>query len=154
MHPNIRPVIKEDLPRLKAVIDGSELFPSELLDGMMEDYFTQTNSTDHWITYVAVDKPVAIAYCAPERMTEGTYNVYLIAVAQSQRGKGIGEKLMSYFEAWAKGIGGRILIVETSSLPEFARTREFYLKLGYTHEATIREFYTTGEDKVVFWKKL
>jgi RimJ/RimL family protein N-acetyltransferase len=50
--------------------------------------------------------------------------------------------------------GERILLVETSGLPEFERTRAFYAKHGYEEEARIREFYRAGEDKVVFRKAL
>jgi hypothetical protein len=39
-------------------------------------------------------------------------------------------------------------------LPHFERTRQFYRTLGYDVEATIREFYNAGEDKVVFRKAL
>jgi RimJ/RimL family protein N-acetyltransferase len=47
-----------------------------------------------------------------------------------------------------------MLLVETSGLPDFERTRAFYLKCGYEEEAHIRDFYATGEDKVVFRKVL
>ncbi len=50
--------------------------------------------------------------------------------------------------------GQRVLIVETSGLPEFERTRKFYDKCNYERAAVIRDFYQDGEDKVVFWKKL
>ncbi len=47
-----------------------------------------------------------------------------------------------------------MLLVETSSLPEYERTRSFYDQLGFDREAVIRAFYAKGEDKVVFWKHL
>jgi ribosomal protein S18 acetylase RimI-like enzyme len=48
----------------------------------------------------------------------------------------------------------RVLIVETSSTDQYARTRTFYRKLGYDEEARIRQFYGPSDDKVVFWKSL
>ena len=79
MTQSIRKVNKSDVPTLKNVIDSSELFPSALLDEMISDYLTNEGSTDIWLTYEEENTPVAIAYCAPEKMTEGTYNLYLIA---------------------------------------------------------------------------
>jgi ribosomal protein S18 acetylase RimI-like enzyme len=47
-----------------------------------------------------------------------------------------------------------VLLVHTSGLPAFARTRAFYRRAGYAEEARIRAFYAAGEDEVVFWKAL
>ncbi len=154
MSDNIRAISKSDLEDLKRVIDSSELFPSDLLDEMVSEYFSNTETEELWFTSIDNNKPIAIAYCAPEKLTEGTYNLYLIAVQKEYQAKGIGKKLMKYIEDLLASKGYRILLVETSGLNEFELTREFYDKCGYTREAIIRDFYRDGEDKVVFWKKL
>jgi len=151
---NIRPVNPEDIDILKTIIEQNNLFPYELLDNMISPYFKQECKTDFWITYMDNDKPVAIAYYAPERMTEGTYNLYLIAVSPDYQGKGIGKKLLIYIENHLKYRGERILLIETSGLPAFKDSRKFYRMNNYHQEAVIREFYAQGDDKVVFWKKL
>ncbi len=61
---------------------------------------------------------------------------------------------MAYVENLLREKGHRIILVETSGLPEFELTRKFYDQIGYQREAVIREFYSEGEDKVIFWKKL
>lgn len=61
---------------------------------------------------------------------------------------------MTHLEQLLASQNQRVLLVETSALPEFDRTRAFYTQCGYTEEARIRDFYQAGEDKVVFWKKL
>ncbi len=154
MNLNIRRAVPQDLPHFKQVIDSNELFPSELLDDMVQDFFTNPASTDSWLCAELGGRPVAVAYCAPERMTEGTYNLYLIAVLAKMKGKGIGSLVMQYLENQLKSQGVRVLLVETSGLPEFEHTRHFYDKCQYEREAVIRDFYQEGEDKVVFWKKL
>ena len=150
----IREIQPKDLKRLKEVIDSTGLFPSALLDDMTNDFFTNQDTSEIWLTKEVDNIPVAVVYCAPERMTEGTFNLYLIAIDQKFQGKGIGSEMMTYVENLLHEKGNRILIVETSSLPEFELTRKFYDNLGYSREAVIREFYQEGEDKVVFWKKL
>ena len=100
------------------------------------------------------EQPTFVAFCAPEQMTEGTWNLYLIAVYADLQSKGYGRKIMTYLENLLARQGARVLLVETSGLPEFERTRSFYHQCDYTEEARIRDFYKAGEDKVVFWKSL
>jgi ribosomal protein S18 acetylase RimI-like enzyme len=154
MSQNIRAITRHDLEDLKAVIESSGLFPPELLEGMLSGFFADPENQEIWLTKIIDEKPVAIAYCAPERMTTGTSNLYLIAVHKTHQGKGIGSELMNYLETLLKSKGFRILLVETSGLPEFELTRQFYLNCKFTKEAIVRDFYNEGEDKVVFWKKL
>lgn len=150
---NIRPVTPNDMPALKKVIDANGLFPSEMLDDMISDYFDRDNSSDLWLTY-ADHEPVAIAYCSPEEMTEGTWNLYLIAVHPDCQGEGRGTSMVRYIEQMLKKRGERLLLVETSGLAQFDRTRAFYRQCGYDEFARIREFYQAGEDKIVFRKSL
>lgn len=149
----IRPVIPNDLPALKAVIDANKLFPSHMLDEMISDYFTNEDTNEYWLTYDD-DNPIAIAYCAPEKMTEGTWNLYLIAVHPDFQKKGFGVSILRHIEQKLANRGGRILLIETSGLESFEGTREFYRKCGYEKEAKIREFYQAGEDKIIFRKVL
>ena len=154
MNLSIRPVMPEDVPVLKEVIDSSGLFPPELLDPMIADFLAGEASQDIWLTAEENGRPVAVAYCIPERMTVGTHNLLLIAVHGDWQGKGIGSKLMTYVEQLLMDQDSRILLVETSGLPEFSLTRKFYDRLGYTREAVIRDFYDRGENKIIFWKAL
>lgn len=149
---NIRPVVIDDIPHLKAVITTSDLFPADLLDDMIAPYLVGEDESI-WLTGHG-DQPTFVAFCAPEQMTEGTWNLYLIAVYADLQSKGYGRQIMAHLENQLANQGARILLVETSGLPEFERTRSFYHQVGYTEEARIRDFYKAGEDKVVFWKKL
>lgn len=149
----IRPVTPDDLPALKTVIDANQLFPSDLLDEMISDYFNNEDSNDYWFTYDD-SKPVGIAYCAPEKMTQGTWNLYLIAVHPDYQGAGRGTSMLHHIEQRLAARGERILLVETSGLESFEPTREFYRQCGYDREAKIRDFYQAGEDKIIFRKSL
>lgn len=154
MNLSIRKVIQADISDLKSVLDSSELFPSSMLDEMISHYFSDPSSADIWFTATDDGKPVAIGYCAPERLTEGTYNLYAIAVRKELQGQGIGMAMMNYIEEILRKAGNRILLVETSGKPEFELTRKFYHQCQYVQQAVIPDFYEDGDDKVVFWKKL
>jgi GNAT superfamily N-acetyltransferase len=146
-------MLRKDLPGVSSILDGTGLFPSKMLADMAEPYLT---CTDPHIRLVALSESAVLgfAYCEPERMTDGTYNLLAIAVDPNRQSGGIGQLLVAAVEPLAKTREARILLVETSSLPEYKRTRSFYDQLGFNREAVIREFYAKGEDKVVFSKQL
>ena len=150
----IRSITKSDLPDLKKVLDSIELFPSEMLEEMISDNFNNAETEEIWFTATDNDTPIAIGFCAPEQLTEGTYNLYAIGVKSDMQGKGIGSEMMTYLENLLTEKGHRILIVDTSGTEAFAMTRKFYQKLKYHQEAVIRDFWKEGDDKVTFWKKL
>jgi ribosomal protein S18 acetylase RimI-like enzyme len=150
----IRKVTKEDLKGIKEVLDSSELFPSEYLDDMIADYFNNPSTVDIWFIAIENNMCIALGYCIPEKLTDGTYNLLAIAVRKEFQGKGIGHLMMNFIEQLLKENNRRLLIVETSSGEQYDLTRKFYLKLNYLPTAVIKDFWNEGEDKIVFWKKL
>ena len=149
----IRPLVREDVSSLKGVIAANGLFPPDMLDQMVAPYLEGTGGEESWLT-LDDDGPVALAYFVAERLTQGTWNLLLIAVHPDRQGRGLGTMLQTFVERTLANRGNRILLVETSGLPEFARTRAFYLGLGYEEEGRIRDFYQAGEDKIIFRKSL
>ncbi|MBZ8182484.1 GNAT family N-acetyltransferase [Oscillatoria salina] len=133
------------------LFDMSQL---QQLDEMLADYFDDnSNGSRFWITDND-DEPVGVAYCEIEPMTNQTWNLQLIAIRPDRQRQGRGTLLLGYIEQILTARGGRVLLVETSGLPEFERTRAFYRKCGYNEEARIRDFYETGDDKIVYRKVL
>ncbi|MBV6657876.1 MAG: GNAT family N-acetyltransferase [Devosiaceae bacterium] len=151
----IRPLTRADLPAIKQVIASTDLFPPDLLDDMVPQTLGEAPGAGEpvWLTYADPD-PVAVLFAAPEAMTDGTWNLYLLAVHASRHSKGIGQALVAHVETQLRAAGVRVLLVETSGGEGFARTRTFYAQCGFVREARIREFYAAGEDKIVFWKAL
>ena len=87
-------------------------------------------------------------------MTDGTWNLQLIAIRPDHQRQERGTALLRYVEQTLVVRGARVLLVETSGLPLFERTRAFYCKCGYEEEARIRDFYKAGDDKIVYRKAL
>jgi len=150
----VRPTVREDITAIEQVLDTIELFPAEMLEEMIHDYLTNKETEHIWLTACHDTKPVAVAYCAPEMLTNGTYNLYAIGVMSDKQGKGIGSQMISYLELLLKSRGHRLLLVDTSGTSQYDKTRAFYYKLGYKQEAVIKDFWAEGDDKVTFTKKL
>jgi ribosomal protein S18 acetylase RimI-like enzyme len=161
----IRLTTPDDTAALIALAEASGLFEPNQTDDlaqMLDRHFSvrvasleesRNEPQDIWLTDYD-DQPVGIAYVAPERMTEGTWNLYLIAVHPDRQKQGRGQALLQQVEQMLIERGERILLVETAGTVDFEYVRAFYRKNGYAEEARIREFYTVGVDKIVFRKAL
>lgn len=136
------------------VLEGTQLFPSKMLPGMVEGFLSDDDSQDIWLTCEMVGTAIGFCYATPEALTVGTWNMRAIAVLPENQGNGIGAAIVNQLETNLRESDCRLLIVDTSGADEFAQTREFYRKNGYTEEACIRDFWTEGDDKIVFWKSL
>jgi ribosomal protein S18 acetylase RimI-like enzyme len=86
--------------------------------------------------------------------TQGSYDLYWIAVHDDLRGRGIGGLLLQKTEERIAGLRGRAIWVETSGQEKYLPTRKFYLRNGYHEAAVLPEFYAAGDDKVVYVKML
>jgi ribosomal protein S18 acetylase RimI-like enzyme len=102
----------------------------------------------------AQDQTVGYACYGPITVTEGSYDLFWIAVHRAWQRHGLGRQLLAEAEADIRQAGGRRIYIETSGRPDYEPTRHFYQRCGYTLEATIREFYAPGDDKLIYVKSL
>ncbi|WP_298935839.1 GNAT family N-acetyltransferase [uncultured Ruegeria sp.] len=151
--PTINPTSSDDIPGLKTVLDGTELFPSTMLPYMLAPAL-KGETEALWLTCHQDGEAVGLCYTVPEDLADGTWNMLALAVRPDLQGKRLGAALLRAAEQHLKGKGQRILIVDTSGSDDFALTRKFYAKNGYEEEARIRDFWADGDDKVVFRKAL
>lgn len=122
-----------------------------MLPDMMAS-FLGGDAEEIWLTCYEGESIHGFCYATAEELTDGTWNMLAIAVHPSKQGGGYGGELVKHLEGMLTNEGHRVLIADTSGKDEFAPTRAFYRKNGYTEEARIRHFWAAGDDKVVFWK--
>ncbi|MCJ8280082.1 MAG: GNAT family N-acetyltransferase [Rivularia sp. ALOHA_DT_140] len=153
----IRPAKPDDTETIMNLAQAIGLFEGEELEelgGMLGGYFEDSLGEGH--SWVVCDDGgvVGVAYFAPEQYADGVYNLYFIAVHPKYQGKGYGSTIINHVEKTLTENGDRLLLVETSGLPNFEMTRKFYRKQGYEEEARIRDYYKAGDDKIIFRKAL
>jgi len=83
-------------------------------------------------------------------LTVGSWDLYWIAVAPDLQGRGLGRRLLAETERRIAAAGGRRVFVDTSGRADYAPTRAFYERCGYTVAARLTDFYAVGDDKVVY----
>ena len=92
-------------------------------------------------------------YCiGPTPMTIGTFDLYWIAVDASCHNKGVGKRLIQDAEDYVRRTGGRLIIAETSSQSKYENTRNFYIRTNYKELTRIKNYYSDGDDLVVYGK--
>ena len=97
------------------------------------------------------DKKVVGYSCfGPIPCTVESYDIYWIAVQEDLRRSGLGVELLKKVEEKIKEMGGKRIYVETSSREQYEPTRSFYSRCGYRKEATLKNFYSPGDDKVIY----
>ncbi|MCE9564074.1 MAG: GNAT family N-acetyltransferase [Planctomycetes bacterium] len=154
----IRPVTDADTDALVLLTAGTGFFkPLELvaLREVLDDFHSTNHEEGH--RAFAWDENGCIlgyVYHAPTPMTDRSWHLYWIAVDASQQGRGLGGKLLAFVEQDIRELGGRLLIIETSTTEHYEPTRKFYLKYGYTLAAAVPDFYADGDGMAVFTKRL
>jgi ribosomal protein S18 acetylase RimI-like enzyme len=127
----------------------------QALQEVLDDYHASNQAEGHCcVTYEKDGQIIGFAYYAPAAMTDRTWYLYWIAVSRKTQAKGVGGALLKHAEDDIRRNQGRVLFIETSSLPHYELTRRFYLKNDYEQMAVLRDYYSDGDDMVVFRKRL
>jgi GNAT superfamily N-acetyltransferase len=111
--------------------------------------------TGYYFVFAEVDGVTSAYSCfGPITMSKTSFDLYWIATHNDFRGKGIGKKLLEETFIQAKEMGCKIIIAETSGLPHYAPTRAFYDSTKFELEATLKNFYDMGDDKLFYTKRI
>jgi GNAT superfamily N-acetyltransferase len=127
----------------------------ECVDELWQEYLAQgaEKSGYYWLVERDDDGRLLGYSCfGPRALTSGTFDLFWIAVDSTIHRGGVGRRLLSATEQAVRDLGGRLLFVETSGLPKYELTRKFYLGTGYTQDAIIKDFYSEGDDLVIYTK--
>lgn len=155
---NIRAMTSADKTAIMHILcDTPEFKPAEVVvaEELLDWYLQDPVGSGYHVLVAEAGGSVAGYVCyGPTPLTEGTWDVYWIAVSREGRGQGVGSALCAAAEGRIREASGRLVIVETSSKPEYENTRLFYLSKGYEQTGRISDFYAPGDDLVIFKKRL
>lgn len=154
----IRKLVKEDRDVLKKILTDTNHFNDDEINVAMEliDIYLKDDYQKDYIIYVYEDSGKTAGYiCYGRRpLTNGTYDLYWIAVDPNIHGKGIGSKLIEHMESDVKKLNGYLILIETSGKAQYEGERRFYEKNGYDVQTIIKDFYRNGDDLFVYRKYL
>ncbi|MEX0602783.1 MAG: GNAT family N-acetyltransferase [Bacteroidota bacterium] len=144
---------------LERILRNTDVFRPEELEvalELMQVVIDEPGQEDYMMqTLVDEEGVVRGYYCVgPTPMTEGTFDLYWIASDPEVHGKGVGTKLLEHCETIVRSRNGKLIVAETSSQPKYDATRAFYERRGYCLAARIRDYYSPGDDLVIYSKHL
>lgn len=153
---SLRPVGRAHRARLETLVRDTGLFHEAEVRTAVELLDEALDGDDDYRFLGAFDGDELVGYACfgPTPDTVGTFDLYWIAVDKQRQGSGIGTQLVAAVEETLSALGGRLIVVETSSRSDYDATRRFYEAKGYTRTATIPGYYAQDDDLVIYIKDL
>jgi predicted N-acetyltransferase YhbS len=126
------------------------------VEELWNEFLRDGSANDGYAFLTACQDGLVIGFaCFGHRpLTEGTFDLYWIAVDPQLQKQGVGSAILRQTEEAIHIRGGKLVIVETSGGDQFRGTRRFYERNLYHLEANIADFYRPGENLVIFSKRL
>ena len=157
----LRPASPADRAALLAVAASTGIFAAgeaeALLGSALDDLHSGVSGPD-FTAVVWIDpssgKPGGWVYFSPDTHSDRAWQLWWIGVAPDQQKRGIGSMLLKHVEQVVRDRNGKVLLIETSSLPGFTNTQLFYTRHGYRECGRIPDYYDDGDSKVIFAKSL
>jgi ribosomal protein S18 acetylase RimI-like enzyme len=153
----IRPMETRDKSPVLGLVRATGFFTAAEVDiagELMDVYLGQPGQKDYHVVVVENDDGATAGYMTwgPTPLAEDAYDLYWMAVAPSEQGRGRGKELVRWLEGEVRARDGRMIVIETSSQPKYHGTRQFYIDLGYKEVARVPDFYRAGDDRVIYAK--
>jgi ribosomal protein S18 acetylase RimI-like enzyme len=96
------------------------------------------------------DKLIAFCGYGIADCSVDSWMIYWIGVEETERRSGNGTRILREVERNIRQSGGERIFLEATSKDESANA--FYLKNGYKEAAVIKDYYSEGDDKIVYVK--
>ena len=150
--------INSDAESIRNIVRSSGFFSAEEVEmavELLQENLSRGESSGYYFSFVEINERVVGYSCyGPIPCTGESYDLYWIAVLHDMRGRGIGRDLLQRTEEKIGEMGGKRIYVDTSSREQYEPTRSFYRAGGYEREAVLKDFYSPGDDKVIYVKQL
>jgi len=151
-------VMEEDVGRVRSLVASTGFFNAAEVDVAVElvtERLTKgVRSGYHFVLAERGSSLVAYACYGPIFGTQGSFDLYWIAVAPEEQGRGMGAQVYARAEAAMRRAGAKHVYADTSSSDRYAGTRGFYQRLGFEEQARLPDFYAQGDGKIVYVKAL
>ena len=151
-------ILHADIPIILGIIDSVALFSPEekriAIELAQESLLKGVQSSYHFL--FAEDCKAVLGYACFGHIpcTITRFDIYWLVVHKKFQSLGIGKRLLRKAESEIARMDGKRIYIETSSRDAYEAARLFYRHCGYSEEAILKDFYTQGDDKVIYIKRI
>ncbi|MGB2930942.1 MAG: GNAT family N-acetyltransferase [Methyloceanibacter sp.] len=148
----------DDVGRVRALVTATGFFNAaevEIAGELVTERLAKgLRSGYHFVLAERGSGLVAYACYGPIEGTQGSFDLYWIAVAPEEQRKGLGPQVFARAEAAMRKAGAKRIYVDTSSSDRYAPTRGFYQRMGFQEDAQLPDFYGPGDGKIIYVKEV
>lgn len=156
----IRPMLEDDRQAVQEVIHSTGIFTAEderIALELVDTYLSWSDEPgDYEVDVIenSAGRAAGFVCYGPTPLTEGTMDLYWLAVHAGNQKQGLGKALLNWVEKTVAERKTRLIVIETSSSAPYVATRRFYERMGYAETARVRDFYRPGDDRIIYCKYL
>ena len=147
-----------DFHAVRALVESTGYFRADEIDiavELVEERLARGAASGYEFVFAEIGATlVGYACYGPIPCTIASFDLYWIAVDPRCQRNGIGRALMAAVESRVADLGGERIFIDTSGKDQYAKTRAFYERNGFHCEARLRDFYSPGDDRVIYAKAL
>lgn len=146
-----------DLEAVRNLVEATGVF-SRIEAGwaveIVEAVMTKPDSGYHLLLADGQNGLEGFTAFGPIEGTQNRFDLYWIAVSPATQGKGVGRRLLAATMDAARKFDATHMFIDTSTRPDYAAARALYEALGFKPMGVLVDFYSDGDGKALFGRKL
>ncbi len=148
--------VPADVEDIVEIVRSTGFFTDNELDiaaELVEERLHKGTESGYYFLFLEIDRKLTGYSCfGPVPGTLNSFDLYWIAIDNKSRGMGLGKLILDMSEQKIAAMNGINIYIETSSRDQYLPTRKFYEDSGYRAEARLKDFYSPGDDKIIYVK--
>jgi GNAT superfamily N-acetyltransferase len=152
----VRPSDRDAVRRLVAATGFFSPQEEAVAVELVDDALTRGAASEYLFLFAdgPDGEPEGYACYGPVTPGAARFDLYWIAVAPGRQRAGLGRALLEETERRARAAGATEMTIDTAGRAQYAPTRAFYERMGYSVLEVVADFYSAGDAKVVYRKSL
>jgi ribosomal protein S18 acetylase RimI-like enzyme len=154
----VLPSTPQDRPRIRAILLESNLFkPSDAdcVDEMFGVALARPDPDNYRFLSAWLDGQMTGFACYGwESLTHGTWDLFWVCTLPAMRRRGVGSALLREAVRVATQEAGRLMVIYTSSTPNYSAARSLYERHQFVRTAIVPGYYGRGDDLYIYTRDL